>query len=80
MAGDVTYTGSTATGTLAATIAEIAPNNGTTFTLTISGMTASGTVIPAMAAGVVTDVSGNVSLASNTGTTITYNHDTTARQ
>lgn len=70
---DVTLSG-TATGTLTAAIAEIAPNDGTTFTMTVSGMTGSGTVIASLAADVVPDANGNTSLASNTGTTITYTH------
>ncbi|MGE0772782.1 MAG: T9SS type A sorting domain-containing protein [Cyclobacteriaceae bacterium] len=74
--GDVTLSG-TATGTLSSAITEIAPNNGTTFTITVSGMTGSGTVIASIGAGVLQDVSGNNNLASNAGTTINYNHDTT---
>ncbi|MFZ1808551.1 MAG: Ig-like domain-containing protein, partial [Cyclobacteriaceae bacterium] len=73
---DVALTG-TATGTLVAGITEVAPNNGTTFNITVTGMTGSGTVIANIAAGVLTDVSGNSNLISNSGTTITYNHDVT---
>ncbi len=75
-AGDVAITG-TAMGTLVPTIAEIAPNNGTTFTITVSGMTASGTVIANIAATKVTDLSGNDNLVSNPNTTINYVHDVT---
>ncbi|MBL7850738.1 MAG: T9SS type A sorting domain-containing protein [Cyclobacteriaceae bacterium] len=74
--GDVTITG-TATGTLTSTITEIAPNNGTAFSIEVSGMTASGTVIANIAAGVLTDVSGNANLISNANTTINYTHDVT---
>ncbi len=73
---DVTLTG-TATGTLVAGITEIAPNNGTTFTITVTGMTGTGTVIANIAAGTLQDVSGNNNLISNAGTTINYTHDTT---
>ncbi|MEP2671383.1 MAG: T9SS type A sorting domain-containing protein [Cyclobacteriaceae bacterium] len=73
---DVAITG-TATGTLVAGITEVAPNNGTTFNITVTGMTGSGTVIADIAAGVLTDASGNSNLISNSGTTITYNHDVT---
>ena len=73
---DVTLTG-TATGTLVAGIMEIAPNNGTTFNITVTGMTGTGTVIANIAAGTLQDVSGNNNLISNAGTTINYTHDTT---
>ncbi|HNP76818.1 MAG TPA: T9SS type A sorting domain-containing protein [Cyclobacteriaceae bacterium] len=73
---DVTLSG-TATGTLAAAIAEIAPNDGTTFTITVSGMTATGTVVADIAAGKLQDTNGNDNLVSNAGTTINYTHDTT---
>lgn len=75
-AGDVTITG-TATGTLTPTITEIAPNNGTAFSIEVSGMTGTGTVIANIAAGVLTDVSGNANFISNAGTTINYTHDVT---
>jgi hypothetical protein len=73
---DITLSG-TATGTLAAAIAEIAPNDGTTFTITVSGMTATGTVVADIAAGKLQDTNGNDNLVSNAGTLINYTHDTT---
>jgi len=72
---DVTLSGTALP--LSSVIAEIAPNNGTTFTITVSGMTVTGTVIANMAAGVVADPSGNTNPASNTGTTFNYTHDIT---
>ncbi len=74
---DVTITG-TATGTLSAAIVEIAPMDGTTFTMEVSGMTATGTVIANIAAGAVTDPSGNTNVVSNAGPTINYTHLITA--
>jgi len=68
---DVTLTG-TAMGALSKVIAEIAPNDGTTFTVTVSGMTSSGTVIASLADGVVADTGGNTTVASNTGTTYNF--------
>ncbi len=69
---DVTL-GGTATGTLAATITQVAPNDGTTFDLAVSGMTASGTVIASIAADQLTDVALNGNAAStSTDNTVTY--------
>ena len=48
--GDVTTSASTVGGTLTATVAEIAPNDGTTFTISVTGMTTSGNVVVTIAA------------------------------
>ncbi len=61
-AGDVTL-GGTAGATTAA-VTEIAPNNGTTYDVAVSGMTVDGTVIAAVGAGAATDAVGNASTAS----------------
>lgn len=66
--------GGTAAGTLVATITERAPNNGTTFSVSVSGMTDTGTVTASLPAGVVTDLAGNPNTASaGTDTSVTYN-------
>jgi hypothetical protein len=71
-AADITF-GGTAPGTLVAVISEIAPNDGTTFNLAVSGMAGSGTVTASIAAGVVTDVAGNANIAStSTDNEVTY--------
>lgn len=59
---DVTLEGTA--GATSVAISEIVPNNGTKFTLTVSGMTGDGTVIVSMLAGVVEDMAGNVNTAS----------------
>lgn len=75
--GSVSFAGSGAPGVLVATIAQIAPSDGTTFTITVSGMTGSGTVIAKILLGQLQDVSGNDNIASNLLTTINYIHDVT---
>jgi hypothetical protein len=50
---------STTSGTLTATVTEIAPNNGTTYEVEVSGMTTSGTVTIDIPADVATDAAGN---------------------
>jgi len=65
---DVTYTGSTALATTS-TIT----GSGAIYTVASSGMTKSGTVIPAIAASVVTDIAGNLNLvATYSDHTVTY--------
>ena len=71
---DVTL-GGTATGVLAATISQVAPNDGTTFDLAVSGMTGSGTVIASIAADQVLDLALNGNTASSsTDNTVTYDN------
>ena len=60
--GDVTLSGTA--GATTATVTEIAPNNGTTYNVAVSGMTAPGTVIATIGASVATDVAGNANAAS----------------
>jgi len=72
-ASDVTLDGSAA-GALAAAITQIAPNDGTTFDLVVSGLTSSGTVTAAIGANRVKDVALNGNTAStSTDNTVTYN-------
>ena len=72
-----TNTDVTLTGTAAATTSA-SPAAGPTYTATVSGMTKTGTVIPAIAASVATDTAGNLNaIATYTDRTVTYT-DTTA--
>jgi hypothetical protein len=69
--GDVTLTGDT--GATTATVTEIAPNDGTTYNVAVSGMTSSGTVTASIAAGVAHDAAGNGNTASTfTDNSVTY--------
>ena len=69
--GDVTLSGTT--GATTATVTEIAPNDGTTYTIAVSGMTTSGIVIATINAGAATDVLSNGNAAStSTDNTVTY--------
>lgn len=65
---DVVLSGTAGATTAAAT--ETAPNNGTTFQVSVSGMTANGTVLASIPAGVCT---GNVSSSLNLASTSTDN-------
>ena len=66
--GDVTLS-----GTAGATIAVVS-GSGATYTVTVSGMTTSGTVIASINAGVAVDAGTNPNLAStSTDNTVTYN-------
>lgn len=77
---------STGTGTLSATLTEIAPNNDTTWDVAVSGMTGSGRVTASLPASRVTDVAGNNNTASTstdnqvvydiTAPTVTINQET----
>jgi hypothetical protein len=68
--GDVSFTGSTAGGTLLGTVT----GSGTTYTVAVSGMTGTGTVSASIGAGVATDAAGNSNAAStSTDNTVTYN-------
>ncbi|WP_199245382.1 cadherin-like domain-containing protein [[Phormidium] sp. ETS-05] len=67
---DISFTGSTAGGTLTPTIT----GSGTTYNVAVSGMTTSGTVIPTVIANAATDAAGNPSAAStSTDNSVTYN-------
>ncbi|HIK12454.1 MAG TPA: DUF4347 domain-containing protein [Oscillatoriaceae cyanobacterium M33_DOE_052] len=69
-ASDISFTGSTAGGTLTPTIS----GSGTTYNVAVSGMTTSGTVVPSVIAGAVTDAAGNDNTAStSTDNSVTYN-------
>lgn len=70
--GDVTL-GGTASGSLIATITQVAPNNDTTFNIAVSGMTGPGTVTASIAANTVQDTVGNNNTAStSTDNTVTF--------
>ncbi|HVQ38409.1 MAG TPA: Ig-like domain-containing protein, partial [Pyrinomonadaceae bacterium] len=71
-AGDVQITG-TAGATLAS-ITEVAPLDGTTYDIGISGMTQTGTVIVQVLAGGALDAAGNTNNVSGTAS-VTYNKD-----
>jgi len=69
-AADISFTGSTAGGTLT----PIITGTGTTYNVAVSGMTTSGTVVPSVIANAATDAVGNPSAAStSTDNTVTYN-------
>ena len=69
--GDVTFTGSTAGGTLVGTVSGTGP----TYTVAVTGMTTSGTVIATIAAGVAQDTAGNANTASTfTDHTVTWDN------
>ena len=51
-------------GATTATVTELAPNNGTTYDVAVSGMTSSGTVVVSVPADVATDSGGNGNTAS----------------
>jgi hypothetical protein len=73
--GDVTLAGTA--GATTATVTESAPNDGTTFTVAVTGLAGNGTVIASIAAGVATDAAGNPNSASaSTDNTVTYNATT----
>ncbi len=65
--------GGTAPGTLSAVITEIAPLDGTTFDLAVTGMSGNGTVSVSLSAGKVNDPVGNGNSASTSiDNTVTY--------
>jgi len=69
--GDVTLSGTA--GATTATVTEVAPNDGTTYNVAVSGMTANGTVIATVAANVAEDGAGNDNTAStSTDNTVTF--------
>ena len=68
--GDVSFTGSTAPGTLIGTVTNTGP---TTYNVAVTGMTGNGTVVASIAAGVATDAAGNGNTASaSIDNTVTY--------
>jgi hypothetical protein len=67
--GDISFTGSTAGGTLSASISGTGP----TYQVSVSGMTTAGTVVASIPAAAVQDLAGNASLAStSTDNTVTW--------
>jgi hypothetical protein len=60
--GDITLGGTA--GAKSISVGEIAPNDGTTYLLTVSGMAGHGTVIASLDADLVTDIAGNGNTAS----------------
>ena len=72
---DITLGGTA--GATTAVITEIAPNNHTTFGISVSGMTGDGTVTASIAANKVRDIAGNLNTASTSSdNTVTF--DTSA--
>ncbi len=70
--GDVTLIGTA--GATTAVVTQIAPNDGTTYDVAVSGMTTNGTVIATISAGVAQDAASNFNVAStSTDNTVTYN-------
>ena len=63
-ADDISLLGSTAPGSLTAALSEIAPNDGTSYQISISGMSGNGTVVVSIPANRVADESGNLNNAS----------------
>ncbi len=63
----------TLSGTAPGTLSKVVTGSGTTYDVAVSGMTASGTVIASLLAGVAHDAAGNASLAStSTDNTVTF--------
>ena len=56
--------GSTAGGTLVATVTEIAPNDGTNYDVSVAGMTSRGTIVATIPAGGAADAATNTNTAS----------------
>ena len=74
--GDVSVSGTA--GATSAVVTEIAPNNATTFTVAVSGMTTTGTVVATIESGVATDAEGNPNTPSSSiDNTVTFVEDTT---
>lgn len=66
---DVSFAGSSAPGTLSAAVSGTGP----AYTVTVTGMTAGGTVVASIPAGQVTDIAGNASVAStSTDNSVTF--------
>jgi hypothetical protein len=65
-------------GATTATVSEVAPNDGTTFNVAVSGMRGSGTVTVIIDSGRVSDKAGNPNFPStSTDNTVTYTVDST---
>jgi hypothetical protein len=72
---DVVVTG-TAPGTKTVTVNEVYPNDGTTYDVIVSGMTASGTVIASVPANAAKNVAGEFNVtSSSTDNIVTYDID-----
>jgi len=74
---DVDLSTSTATGTLAAAVTEIAPNNGTTYRVSVTGMTGNGNVIaqiPAAAAKLVSDGTTNTAASTSSDNSVRFDN------
>ncbi|MFL5798727.1 MAG: hypothetical protein ACJ77A_12450, partial [Actinomycetota bacterium] len=70
---DVSTSTSTAGGTKTVTITEVAPNDGTTFSVAVTGMTTSGSVIATIPAGGVSDPAGNTNnVSTSTDNTVSW--------
>ena len=70
-AGDVTLSGTA--GATTAVVSEVAPMDGTTYNVAVSGMISHGTVIATVGANVAEDAAGNDNTASiSTDNTVTY--------
>lgn len=77
-AADVMLSGTA--GATTATVAETAPNDGTTYTVSVSGMTASGTVIAAIPAGAAVNAINYPNTASTSSdNSVTYNMPATGQ-
>jgi hypothetical protein len=75
---DVDLSASTTGGTLAAVVTQIAPMDGTTYDVAVSGMSATGTVIANIPAGSATDAAANWNNAStSTDNTVSWSSDLT---
>jgi uncharacterized membrane protein YgdD (TMEM256/DUF423 family) len=71
-ATDVEFTGSTVGGTLSAAVA----GSGADYTVSVTGMTGTGSVVVSIPAAAVTDLAGNPSSASaGTGNSVTFDND-----
>jgi ELWxxDGT repeat protein len=69
---DISFAGSTVSGTLQAVVTEAGPLDGTTFTVAVSGATSNGDVVASVNAGAAQNVNGETSLAStSTDNTVT---------
>ena len=74
---DVDLSTSTATGTLVGAVTEIAPNNGTTYRLSVTGMTGNGNVIaqiPAGAAKLVSDGTTNTAASTSSDNSVRFDN------
>jgi len=70
--GDVNLSASTAAGTLTGTVTEVAPNDGTTYNVAITGMTGDGFVVASINAGVATDSLNTNAASTSTDNSVLY--------